>query len=377
MATSDKLTVREGLVQVVSAERFQTKPLSGSNTHVVVMEKTGSALRHYCTLTSPQAKLSIGEQLWGNYVCYVVDLSSRELHIEQEFPIQDRINKIKVSADIVYHAENGERVAIGVEDALASLREDLTTVLKREIVRFAKLDDIVEEHLEARLQQASTGTLSRLGIAIEKARVRADWPEEVLARRRAALEKVRAQREQDAQRARDQRLQDEDRRRAESLEVEDIEHIDQVIQKLGLTGLPADIRLRLHAMPRKEAYSQIIKLIEDQRAYAREVMGRRMQEEYALLKKMIDDKVLEEMDLVEFGKNLLDRYSHSLAIEETFGMPSPLLFGDAPRAKLGEGKAEEKGLPDQPSGGTDTSSKDNAGTASNPPVDNPPAPDKG
>ena len=59
---SSKLTVREGLVEVESAARFQAKPRSGGNTHVVVMEKSGSALRHYCTLRSNADTLSIGEQ---------------------------------------------------------------------------------------------------------------------------------------------------------------------------------------------------------------------------------------------------------------------------------------------------------------------------
>jgi len=352
MATkmSDKLSIREGLIKVVSAERFQlNKPRSGGNMHVVVMEKTGDTLRHYCTLRSDKDALSIGERVWGNFVCYVVDLNSRELRIEEECPTQDRITNVRVVADIIYRAVDGERVAIGVEDALRSLREDSVTLLRREVVR-VPLNRVTEEHLETHLHQASTRFQSRLGIAIERVRVRVDWPEEVLARRRAALEQKLAQRAEAAKRRGEWELEEQVRHREKRLEMEDIEHIDQLVQRLGLQGMPADLRLRLHALPREEALNQIIAAIEEQRKYVRGALDRRMQEEYALLRKLIDDGVLEDMDLVDFGRSLLDRYQHSLAFEEAFGASSGFLFGDIQRPQL---DSETTGREEEPSGGTD------------------------
>ena len=283
---SDKLSVREGLIQVVSAERFQSKPRSGGNTHVVVMEKTGGTLRHYCTLRSDTDTLSIGEQLWGNFVCYVIDLGSREMRIEEECPTSDRITSVQAAVDVLYRAVDGERVALGVEDALRSLREDLVTLLRREIVRLP-LKQVTEEYLETRLNQASARFQSRLGIAIERTRVRVDWPEEVLARRRAAQERERALREEEAKRQREWKIEERARQREKRLELDDMEHIDTVIRRLGLEGLPPDVRLRLHALPRQEALNEIIAAIEEQRKFVRGVWDRRMQEEYDLLKKLI------------------------------------------------------------------------------------------
>ena len=348
MATkmSDKLSVREGLIQVVSTERFQSKPRSGGNTHVVVMEKTGGALRHHCTLRSDKDALSIGEQLWGNFVCYVVDLSSRELRIEDKFPTHDRITDVRAVVNVIYRAMDGERVTLGVEDALQSLREDLVTLLRREIVRLP-LEQVTEEYLETRLNQESARFQARLGIAIERTRVRVDWPEEVLARRRADLERKQAQEAEDIQRQREWKIKDLERRRAEVLEMEDIEHIDQLIQRWGLESLPADVRLRLHASPRKEALQQVIALIEEQRAYMRQALDSRVKQEYELIGKLIDDGVLEEMDLADFGKGLLERYRHSVAFEEAFGAPAGILFGGSQRPKLESKEGEQKGSLDQ------------------------------
>ena len=178
---SGKLTVQEGLVQIIEVERFQAKPRSGGNTHVVVMERSGSTLRHYCTLRSDQDKLSIGEQLWGKYVCYVVSLGQREMRIEQDFQTNNQLDSIRVVADVVYAAVDGERVVLGVEDALHTLREDLVALLRREIRRLS-MEQIAEEQLEAKLNAASASLQGRLGIAVERARVRVDWDDKELAR---------------------------------------------------------------------------------------------------------------------------------------------------------------------------------------------------
>ena len=245
----NKQSVREGLIQVLSVERFQAKPRAGSNTAVVVMEQTGKALRHYGTLLPGQDALSIGERLWGKFVCYVVDMAERELHIDQKFLTYDRVASVRVQADVVYQVVDAERVAIRVEDALKSLNTELLALLEREIVRLP-LEQVTAQHLEDYLKRESPRLEGRLGIAVERARIRMEWDEKLL-----------AQHAEDAKRRRDRQLEDEQRRRQQSLEMEDVAHIDALIRDLGLEGLPADFRLRLVALPRQEALNQIISLI--------------------------------------------------------------------------------------------------------------------
>ena len=274
---SDKQSVREGLIQVLSVERFQSKPRAGSNTAVVVMEQSGLALRHYCTLLPGQETLSIGERMWGKFVCYVVDMGERELHIDQSFLTYDRVASVRVQAEVVYQVVDAERVAIRVEDALKSLNTELLALLEREIVRLP-LEQVTAELLEGYLKRESPRLEGRLGIAVERARIRVEWDEKLL-----------AQRAEDAKRRRDRQLEDEQRRRQQSLEMEDVAHIDALIRDLGLEGLPADFRLRLVALPRKEALAQIISLIEQQRGLALGALSRRREQEFELLKQMISD----------------------------------------------------------------------------------------
>jgi hypothetical protein len=361
---SNKLGIREGLIQVMSVEPFQDKPRSAPNTCVVVMEKRGGILRHYCTLHPDRDyKWSIGERIWGNFTCYVVDLRSREFRVDEKFMISDRVNNVRVITAIPYRVINGELVAIGVEDALASMREDVVTALKREIIRL-DLMQITESALEERIYKEYMRFRNNLGIEIQAPRITVDWGEEILAQRREALKQQQAWEVEDGQRKREQRIQDEDRHRATQLENEDIDHIDQVIRRLGLQGVPADLRLRLHAMPRKEALTAVIAAIEEQRKFARQIMEDRMKEEYALLRKMIDDKILEDMDLAEFGRTLLERYQHSLAVEEAFGMPSAILFGDAQRPKLSGEKKGENDAPSAPSENNDKPAEEKTPPAS-------------
>ena len=152
----NKQSVREGLIQVLSVERFQAKPRAGSNTTVVVMEQTGKALRHYGTLLPGQDALSIGERLWGKFVCYVVDMAERELHIDQKFLTYDRVASVRVQADVVYQVVDAERVAIRVEDAVKSLNTELLALLEREIVRLP-LEQVTAQHLEDYLKRESRG----------------------------------------------------------------------------------------------------------------------------------------------------------------------------------------------------------------------------
>lgn len=333
---SNKQSVREGLIQVLSAERFQAKPRAGSNTAVVVMEQTGEALRHYGTLLSGQDVLSIGERLWGKFVCYVVDMAERELHIDQKFLTYDRVASVRVQAEIVYQVVDAERVVLRVEDALKSLNTELLALLEREIVRL-QLDEVTAQHLEDYLKRESPRLQGRLGIAVERARIRTEWDERLL-----------AQRAEDVKRRRDRQLEDEQRRRQQSLEMEDVAHIDALIRDLGLEGLPADFRLRLVALPRKEALSQIISMIEQQRSLALGALSRRREQEFELLKQMISDGTLEPMDKVEFGKRLMDRYQNMMAYEDVLGMSPTVYLGKVqkPQIEASQGPAGQLPSPD-------------------------------
>lgn len=346
--TPEKLTIREGLIQVVSAERFRSKPMGGTNAHVVVMQKTGGALRHYCTLRSNQDRLSIGEQLWGDFVCYVVDLAQRKMQIEQDYVTFDRITNVHVVTHLTYHAVDGERVALGVDDALRSLREKLVTLLRREIVRLP-MEKVTEEDLEARVEQEMQRVESRMGLALDGVRIQVDWPEEELSRRRASAEAERQRKADDAKRQREWQIDDQARVRKQNIDLEDIDHIDRVIRRLGLDGLPPDLRLYLHRLPREEALQRIIEVAAEQRKLAQNVAVRRMEEEYAILSKLIDEKVLDGPDLEDLGRDLVDRYRHSLAFEQILGTPSSFLFGEAerPKGSLPSGASPE----DKASGG--------------------------
>lgn len=360
MATSmsDNLGVREGLIQIVSAERFRNKPHSGEKTHVVVMEKVGSTLHHYRTLWSRGDQLSFGEKLWGNFVCYVVDLSSRELRISEEFETQDLITKVRVVADIRYRAINGEQVAIGVDDALRSLRDDFVAFLRRQI-RVLPLEEVAEASLEARLGQNASGFPTRLGIAVEGIRIAVEWPEDLLKRRREERERARIQSAQKAQEQYEWEREDQVRRRHEKLELEDIAHINRLMQELGLAQLPPDFRARLASMPREQALQQIIAEIGQQRDRALDIYSQRMQEESTILKKLIDNGVLEDMDLVDFGKQLMGRYQRGWGLDQAIGMPLDVLFGGSRRPEIDEGRGDPGRLPDSSSSRDDDTAHDN------------------
>lgn len=349
MATdfSSSLTVKEGLVRITTAERFEDKPRSDANTHVIVLEKKGKALRHYCTLRPDRDyRWSIGERIWGNFVCYIVDLKWRELHVKEYCDLADHLHKLHISLTLPYRATDGEMVTLGVDDALTTLRDEVLTMIQREVVRLT-LKEVTEDALdlagalEQKLLKEQARFKQNSGLEIRAPRIGVNWGEEILAKRRAAEAKKQAWIDEDADRQRAQKIQKEDRQLAQSLDKEDIRHIDEVIHMLGLQGVPADLRLRLHAMPREQALKEIIGAIEEQRKTMRGIMATRMREEYELLRKMIDDNVLEGMDLVDFGKGLLDRYQHSWAREEVLGMPPHILFGDlSSRPKLSSSQAK-------------------------------------
>src|SRR5512139_4071727 len=97
---SNKLSVREGLIKVVSAERFQAKPRPGGNVHVVVMQRSGDSLRYYTTLKSRNDSLSMGEKFWGSFVFLVVDMSLRQFTVQWDFPTRDHITNVHIHGTI-------------------------------------------------------------------------------------------------------------------------------------------------------------------------------------------------------------------------------------------------------------------------------------
>jgi hypothetical protein len=335
---SSKLSVRDGLITVVSAERFQRKPRADGKVQVVVMQKTGKSLRHYVTLRSARDTLRLGEEVWGDYICYIVDMSLRKLHMERDFATRDRITNVHLQADISYRVTDGELVAIGVEDALQALQDELITLLKREIIRLT-LDQVSEQYLESLIQKESLNLESWLGIRIEKIRITGvDWDKAVLDDIRVRREEKRKIEREDRERQRRVQLEDADRRRKQQLEKEDIDHVNDVLEQLGLNALPADARLKLLSMPREKAFDKIGEYIEQQRSLMQDVFKQRAQEEYALLREMIDRGILEDFELQDFGKTLLHRYSHMFTAQELLGAPPSLLFGDSHRNLLGDNK---------------------------------------
>ena len=325
---SNTLSVREKLIEIVDAERFKSKPQGDPNTHIIVMKKTGNTLKHYATL--PRDRLSVGEQLWGDFVCYAVDLSVRKMQINQEFSTRDRITSVRVLVDLSYRVVNSEMVAIGVDDALQHLQQEIITILRREILRLS-IDQISEEYLENILIATDSYLRGLVGIGIVHVRTSADWGDDAL-----------KQRKDDAARARQKRIDAEKRKDDQQMELEDIEHINTLLHKLGLNGLPADARLQLLALSRKEAYGQISVLIAQQRNLAQDVMRERLKEEYALLREMIDKGILEDMDLADFGKELMHKYQHMIATEQVLGMPPSIYLGGIPGAALGDGSSSRK-----------------------------------
>jgi len=323
---ASKFSVREGLIRIVEAERFQAKPQAGENVTVIIMKKSGDVLRYYGIFTSGQDQFSIGEKIWGNFVCYVVDRSVRKLVIEGDFATSDKITTVHVKADVYYQVLDPKLVAIGVDDALLSLRDELVSVIKRDVSQM-HMEQVLEDRLTTVILRQDMSMRSSLGLCISKANVNLEWDKEVLAALR-----------EDKSRKYKQKREDEDIVRKRQLEMGDIEHVDQVLVRLGLNSLPVDIRLKLLSMPREKAYEEIGGYIQQQRGLMQQTFLERAKQEYELLQKMIDRGMLEDFDLQDLGKNLLDRYSHMVTMEEAFGVSPSLMLGSAPKqSSLGSG----------------------------------------
>jgi hypothetical protein len=343
---ASKFSVREGLIRIVDAERFQPKPQAGENVTVIIMKKSGDVLRYYGIFTSGQDQFSIGEKIWGNFVCYVVDRSVRKLVVEDDFATNDKITTVHVKADISYQVLDPKLVAIGVDDALLSLKDELTTIIKREVSQLS-IDQVLENRLEIVLTRQDSSMRSLLGICIIKSSVSLEWAKEI-------LERLRNKRN----RQYEKEIENEDISRKRELEMGDIEHVDQILAKLGLNSLPADARLKLLSMPRERAYEEIVGYIQQQRGLMQQTFLDRSKQEYDLLQKMIDRGILEDFDLQDFGKNLLDRYSHMISMNEVFGVSPSLMLGSSPKPALNSGdekKGEKKKKEETPKDDDETS----------------------
>ena len=159
--------------------------------------------------------------------------------------------------------------------------------------------------------------------------------------------------------------------------LENIDHIDQIVSLLGLTGLPADARLRLYGLPRDQAMKEIISLLEERRQFAQKMLADKMASDIEMLKKLIDEGVLEKMDLVEFGKALRDRYLNVLTLQDSLGMPPDLVLGSAPRPAILEDKSStEKTLEAPPVEGGEQIENDQKDEPVQPEDSAPPNPDK-
>lgn len=343
---NSKRSVQEGLIRIVSAERFQSKPQAGENVTVIIMRKSGGVLHYYGTLESGQDKFSLGEQIWGNFVCYVVDRGMRKMTIEDNYATVDKITNVRVKTTITYQVVDPKLVAIGVDDALQSLREELTTLIKREIAR-QQIERISEPELENLLERQDRQIRGLFGITMIKASVNVEWDKEII----AGLKEERNRRSK-------RKVEDEDRQRSRELELDDIDHIDEVLARLGLASLPADARLKLLSMPRAKAYEAIGEYIQSQRAKMQDAFLDRAKQEYELLQKMIDRGILEDFQLQDLGSTLLERYSHMVAMEDAFGVSPSIMLGGNPSASRkaigsGERRKEERKRRQETSDDTD------------------------
>lgn len=346
--SSAKVSVREGLIRIESAERFQAKPEADNHIHVVIMQKAGKSLRHYTTLRSVNERLSMGEKVWGNYVCYIVDMNVRRTKIDYEFALRDRITKVRIIADIAYQAIDGERVALGVDDALLTLHDEIVSYLKRVVAKLS-LDQMNEDFLDGRIYEKATQLQSWTGVSIRRVTVSLEWPKDVIEREKKRKEKEIKQIEEDNDRRRQAILDDQNRIRSHQLEHEDIAHVDKLMEELGIASMPRDMKLKIMAMPREKAYLEIADFIAETREKYENLKLERDRREFEILQRMMNDGTLEEMDMVELGKKLLDRHMNIRRGDEDLVIDSSVLFGGGTTSskQLPGANSAQKRLPDE------------------------------
>ncbi|MGC1375786.1 MAG: hypothetical protein WA821_06175, partial [Anaerolineales bacterium] len=280
---------------------------------------------------------------WGDYVCYIVDMSARRTKIDQEFVTRDHVTKVRVTVDISYNAIDGQYIAIGVDDALLTLREELTMYLKREIGKLI-IDQVTEEFLDGCIYQQGMALQRLTGLSVNKVTVALEWPKEIVEQIKARKEQRRKQAEEDENRRRQGAIEDENRSRSQRLEKEDIDHVDILMEKLGLSSMPADMRLKMMAMPRQQAYMEIAKFIDETRRQYQQRKLEREKQDDELLARFLNDGTLEEMDLVELGKKLLSRRLDVRGRDEDMDMPSSVIFGKRENKRLTGSSPEKKQL---------------------------------
>lgn len=341
---SNTESVGTGLIQIREVSQFSSKPHSGGNTHVVIMQKTGGAEKYYMTLRSDQDRLSLGEQVWGNYVCYVVDLGWHKLTIQREFTTVDRITKVQVKAEITYQAIDGKKVVLSSDDAVRSMREDIEAILQRVIEKIT-MTQTTPEVLEGQVLSLSSHFANSLGLSMPQVRIQVDWDKEVIARLKEEQARSRKHEIEDIERKRKAKIEDEDRSRAHNLEIQDVRNIDQILEELNMAALPPDMKLKLMSMERKEAYAQIANFIQEQRNIYMQERKAQVLRDHETIKTLIDRGVLEKMDLTDFGQALLERYTKGSNKEE---MDPSLFFGAAQARPMlgGESGRKTPRLPD-------------------------------
>jgi hypothetical protein len=254
----NKLSIQEGLIKIEPASRFHVKPRAGNNVQVVIMQKSGNSLRHYVTLRSPKDQLTIAEKIWGDFVCFIVDMSLRHTRIDQEINTQDHVTKVRIIVDIAYQAIDAERVVLFVGDAILSLHEEIITLLRREIGKLA-IDEIKEEYFDNRIYQEGVRLQNWIGLAIKKVVVSLEYPKEI-------VEQIRA----DNERKLKQKEEYENRMYHRELEMRDFQHAAEILRLVetigerGEGGISMQALLKLVSLPdRKEAFDQIGALYEN------------------------------------------------------------------------------------------------------------------
>ncbi len=323
---SNKLSVREGLIRVENAERFQSKPEADGHVHVIVMQKSGKSLRYYTILRTANERLSIGERFWGDYVCYIVDMSSRQTKIDQDFLTRDHITPVHVTVDIAYKAIDGKQVALGIDDALLALRDEISNYLKKDISKLA-LNQVKEDFLEGRIYQEAMRLQSWTGLNVQRITVSLQWSEEILKQLKADREKRRKHYEEDKDRHRRAMIDDEDRKRSQRLEKEDIDHVDILLDKMELASMPADVKLKLMALPREQAYLEIANFIDETRKQYQTRKLERDEREYNMLLTLMENGTLEDMDMIDLGQKLLTRHMNIREQDQDMDLSASVLFG--------------------------------------------------
>lgn len=355
----NSLTVTTGLVRIVNADLFQRTPRGDGAVHVVVMRKTGRSPNHYCTLRSAKDKLSVGEDLLGSYVCYIVSLDRRSYEFRENYLTRDRVTQAPVTVKLSYHAHDGDEIVLFSGDGLQYLKDEIVKYVRRWISNLT-LEQIDESRLENELLRNLAPLAGQYGLSVEKTDVSVDWPAEMIERRRALIEERRRQQAEDDARRRKQAIEDEERRRQQEIEdkerarqreneiadrrhlirldEQDFERINRFLAQLNMERLPPELVMRLYAMPRDQALHEIIEWIEMRRQEARAFARERSQRDHELLMRMIEENIVQAPDIHESGlaDHLLKKYQDDWTYNDLMKEADEALPGFSYRKSLSD-----------------------------------------